>query len=94
MSILHLIYTLFQVVIYGTCFMSLCLLVFSVVQHVSNFEYNREMTPKKKRLKHLLAKELQKTKPPKCQSRVRFRVKMGLGFRSPNVPEITEIPKI
>ena len=54
MSILHLIYTLFQVVIYGTCFMSLCLLVFSVVQHVSNFEYNREMTPKKKRLKQTM----------------------------------------
>jgi len=34
--------------------MSLCLLVFSVVQHVSNFEYNREMTPKKKRLKQTM----------------------------------------
>ena len=54
MSILHLIYTLFPVVIYGTCFMSLCFLVFSVVQHVSNFEYNREMTPKKKRLKQTM----------------------------------------
>lgn len=58
MSILNLILTLCQVVVYAICFMSLCFLVFSVVQYVMNikpyFKHDREMTPKKKKLKQTL----------------------------------------
>ena len=60
MSIFEFILTLFQVVVYGTCFICLSYLIFAVIQDVyilnikPYFEYNREMTPKKKKLKQTL----------------------------------------
>jgi hypothetical protein len=60
MSILDALLTLFQVVVYGTCFMCLSYLIFAVVKDVyvlnvkPYFEHNREMTPKKKKLKQTL----------------------------------------
>ena len=60
MSIFDLILTLFQVVVYGTCGMCLSYLIFAVIYDVyilnikPYFTHNREMTPKKKKLKQTL----------------------------------------
>lgn len=60
MSIFEFILTLFPVVVYGTCGMCLSYLIFAVIYDVyilnikPYFEYNREMTPKKKKLKQTL----------------------------------------
>lgn len=51
---------LFSVVVYGTCFMCLCYLISIVINYryrfniTTYFEHNREMTPKKKKLKQTL----------------------------------------
>ena len=60
MSIFDLILTLFQVVVYGTCGMCLSYLIFAVIYDVyilnikPYFTHNREMTPRKKKLKQTL----------------------------------------
>ena len=60
MSIFDLILTLFQVVVYGTCGMCLSYLIFAVIYDVYTlnikpyFTHNREMTPRKKKLKQTL----------------------------------------
>ena len=60
MSIFDLILTLFQVVVYGACGMCLSYLIFAVIYDVyilnikPYFTHNREMTPRKKKLKQTL----------------------------------------
>tara|TARA_B100000900_G_C20600868_1_gene725531 strand:+ start:5715 stop:5942 length:228 start_codon:yes stop_codon:yes gene_type:complete len=60
MSIFDLILTLFQFVVYGTCGMCLSYLIFAVIYDVyilnikPYFTHNREMTPRKKKLKQTL----------------------------------------
>ena len=60
MSIFDLILTLFQIVVYGTCGMCLSYLIFAVIYDVyilnikPYFTHNREMTPRKKKLKQTL----------------------------------------
>lgn len=60
MSIFEFILTLFPVVVYGICFMCLSYLIFAVIYDVyilnikPYFTHNREMTPKKKKLKQTL----------------------------------------
>jgi len=60
MSIFDLILTLFQIVVYGTCGMCLSYLIFAVIYDVyilnikPYFIHNREMTPRKKKLKQTL----------------------------------------
>lgn len=60
MSIFDLILNLFQIVVYGTCGACLSYLIFAVIQdaYILNikpyFTHNREMTPKKKKLKQTL----------------------------------------